>query len=254
VLTDLSTSPPNGTAAGNPPAIAAAQSASVVVRRWYPNGSCRRADWTTGPTRVHHADAGVGPCRGVRPVHKPRASAGRAHPSQEGSGLAASQRTTRGTAGAPWGRAPLPQRRPAPPTLPAAPRRHQRTLPHGLDRPAPTHSPPSSNPLAGALPGRYHPALRRHLPHQGRGVQRQTRGRTRRSRRYLRPTLTTRPPTPRCCSASRSSPSGGRLAAPPTPRPPRAPAANSPPGSCPASATLPWPSQTPTSWPPGGTT
>jgi hypothetical protein len=29
----------------------------------------------------------------------------------------------------------------------------------------------------------------------------------------------TRPPTPRCCSASRSSPSGGRLAAPPTPRP-----------------------------------
>jgi hypothetical protein len=27
------------------------------------------------------------------------------------------------------------------------------------------------------------------------------------------------PPTPRCCSASRSSPSGGRLAAPPTPRP-----------------------------------
>src|SRR6266545_655402 len=49
---------------------------------------------------------------------------------------------------------------------------------------------PPPNPLAGPLPGRYHPALRRQLPHQGRGRQRQTRGRTRRSRRILRPTLT----------------------------------------------------------------
>src|SRR6266545_5300964 len=39
--------------------IAAVHSARVVVSRWYPNGSCRRADWTTGPTRVHHAGGGV---------------------------------------------------------------------------------------------------------------------------------------------------------------------------------------------------
>ncbi len=33
-----------------------------------------------------------------------------------------------------------------------------------LDRQAPTHSLPSSNPLAGPLQGRYHPALRWYLP------------------------------------------------------------------------------------------
>jgi hypothetical protein len=60
VLTDLSTSPPNGTAAGNPPAIAAAQSASVVVRRWYPNGSCRRGDLNLTYTGVLRGELRVG--------------------------------------------------------------------------------------------------------------------------------------------------------------------------------------------------
>jgi len=49
---------------------------------------------------------------------------------------------------------------------------------------------PPSNPLAGALSRGNHPALRRHLSHQGRSAQRQTRGRTGRARRILRPTLT----------------------------------------------------------------
>ena len=54
------------TSTKGPSAVTAAQRASIVVRRWYPNGSCRRADWTTGPTRVHHAGGGVSPaCENV---------------------------------------------------------------------------------------------------------------------------------------------------------------------------------------------
>ncbi len=73
--------------------------------------------------------------------------------------------------------------------------------------------PPSPNPLAGALPRRHHPALRRHLPHQDRGAQRQTRHPARRSRRYLRPTLT-HPALDavRGALATRPDPQGTRLA------------------------------------------
>ncbi len=53
---------------------------------------------------------------------------------------------------------------------------------------APT--PAAPNPLAGALSGGKHPALRRHLPRQGRGWYGQASARARRSRRILRPTLT----------------------------------------------------------------
>ncbi len=73
--------------------------------------------------------------------------------------------------------------------------------------------PPPPNPLAGALPRRHHPALRRHLPHQDRGAQRQTRHPARRSRRYLRPTLT-HPALDavRGALATRPDPQGTRLA------------------------------------------
>ncbi len=57
--TGRSTACHRDTTAGGSSAVAAAQSARVVVSRWYPNGSCRRADWTTGPTGIHHACGGV---------------------------------------------------------------------------------------------------------------------------------------------------------------------------------------------------